>query len=104
MGFARSIVLEPEILLFDEPTTGLDPVMTAVIDQVIIDMRTGLGCTTITITHDLSSAYRIADRIAMIHRGEILAVADPETFRNLEDPRIRQFLEGRARGPLTDDD
>lgn len=104
VGFARAIALEPEILLFDEPTTGLDPVMTAVIDQVIIDMRTGLGCTTITITHDLSSAYRIADRIAMIHRGEILAVADPETFRNLEDPRIRQFLEGRARGPLTDDD
>lgn len=104
VGFARAIALEPEILLFDEPTTGLDPVMTAVIDEVILSLRQSLGSTAITITHDLSSAFRIANRIAMIYRGEILAVAEPEVFKQLEDPRIRQFLEGRAEGPLTDDD
>ena len=103
VGFARAIALEPEILLFDEPTTGLDPVMTAVIDQVIIDLGRELGSTSLVITHDLTSAFRIADRIAMIHRGQILAVAEPEVFRQLDDPRIRQFLDGRADGPLTDD-
>ena len=103
VGFARSIVLEPEILLFDEPTTGLDPIMTAVIDEIIQNMKRELGCTTITITHDLQSAFRIADRIAMLHRGQILAVADADRFRDLEDPRIRQFLDGRAHGPMSED-
>lgn len=103
VGFARAIALQPQILLFDEPTTGLDPVMTAVIDEVIINLKRRLGCTTITITHDLTSAFRIADRIAMLHQGRILAVAPPDEFRNSDDPRLRQFLEGRAEGPLTDD-
>lgn len=103
VGFARAIALQPEIVLFDEPTTGLDPVMTAVIDEVINGLRQRLGCTTITITHDLTSAFRIADRIAMLHRGSILAVAPPDEFRHSDDPRVRQFLEGRAEGPLTDD-
>lgn len=103
VGFARAIAVEPEILLFDEPTTGLDPVMTAVVDQVIVDLQEALGSTAITITHDLKSAFRIADRIAMIHRGEILAAAEPEAFEQLEDPRVRQFLEGRADGPLNQD-
>ena len=103
VGFARSIVLEPEILLFDEPTTGLDPIMTAVIDEVILGMRRQLGSTAVTITHDLQSAFRIADRVAMLHRGRILAVDTTERFRTLDDPRIRQFLEGRAEGPMTSD-
>lgn len=101
VGFARSIVLQPEILLFDEPTTGLDPVMTAVIDEIILGLKRRLGCTTLTITHDLQSAFRIADRIAMLHLGEILALETVERFRSLDDPRIRQFLEGRADGPMT---
>ena len=103
VGFARAIALEPDILLFDEPTTGLDPVMTAVIDEVIIHLKDSLGSTSVTITHDLNSAFRIADRVAMIHRGTILAIDDPEAFRATEDPRVRQFLDGRAEGPLTDD-
>lgn len=103
VGFARSIALEPEILLFDEPTTGLDPIMTAVIDDIITSMRRELGSTTVTITHDLKSAFRIADRIAMLHRGKILAIETAEDFRQTDDPRIRQFLDGRAEGPLTSD-
>ena len=104
VGFARAIALEPEILLFDEPTTGLDPVMTAVVDEIIVSLRQRLGSTAVTITHNLESAFRIADRIAMLHGGKILAVAEPEAFKQLDDPRIRQFLEGRAHGPLTEDD
>ncbi len=103
VGFARSIVLEPEILLFDEPTTGLDPIMTAVIDDIILGMRRQLGSTAITITHDLKSAFRIADRVAMLHKGRILAVETAERFQQLDDPRIRQFLDGRAEGPMTSD-
>ncbi len=103
VGFARSIVLEPEILLFDEPTTGLDPIMTAVIDDIILGMRRQLGSTAVTITHDLKSAFRIADRIAMLHRGRILAVETAENFQQLDDPRVRQFLDGRADGPMTSD-
>ena len=101
VGFARSIAMEPEILLFDEPTTGLDPVMTAVIDEVINGLNRRLGSTAITITHDLTSAFRIADRVAMLYQGKILAAEEPEAFRRLDDPRIRQFLAGRAEGPLT---
>lgn len=103
VGFARSIALEPDILLFDEPTTGLDPVMTAVIDDVILHLKESLGSTSVTITHDLKSAFRIADRVAMIHRGQILLVDEPEAFRDTDDARVRQFLDGRAEGPLTDD-
>lgn len=102
VGFARAIALEPQILLFDEPTTGLDPVMTAVIDEVITGLQRTLGSTTITITHDLTSAFRIADRLAMIHQGRILAIDTPERFRGLDDPRVRQFLDGDAEGPLTE--
>jgi phospholipid/cholesterol/gamma-HCH transport system ATP-binding protein len=103
VGFARAVAHEPEILLFDEPTTGLDPVTTALIDEVIIDLSGRLDCTTVTITHDMESAFRIGDRIAMIHRGKIVADAPPEEFRRLDDPRVQQFIHGRADGPLTDD-
>jgi phospholipid/cholesterol/gamma-HCH transport system ATP-binding protein len=103
VGFARAVAHEPEILLFDEPTTGLDPVTTALIDEVIIDLSGRLDCTTLTITHDMESAFRIGDRIAMIHRGKIVADAPPEEFRRLDDPRVQQFIHGRAEGPLTDD-
>nr|HRC87012.1 ABC transporter ATP-binding protein [Thermoanaerobaculia bacterium] len=92
----------PEILLFDEPTTGLDPVTTALIDEVIIDIRERLSTTTVTITHDMGSAFRIADRIGMLHQGRILALAPPDELRQLPDPRIQQFLRGEAEGPLTE--
>lgn len=103
VGFARSVSHSPEILLFDEPTTGLDPVTTALIDEVIIDLNDRLKTTTLTITHDMESAFRIGDRISMIHKGQIIATAPPQEFRNLEEPRVQQFIHGRAEGPLSDE-
>jgi phospholipid/cholesterol/gamma-HCH transport system ATP-binding protein len=102
VGFARAIAHEPEILLFDEPTTGLDPVTTALIDEVIVDLTTSLRTTAITITHDMASAFRIADRIGLLYRGRIVALAPPEEFRALDDPRVQQFIHGEAEGPLSD--
>ncbi|HKH45438.1 MAG TPA: ABC transporter ATP-binding protein [Thermoanaerobaculia bacterium] len=104
VGFARAIAHSPEILLFDEPTTGLDPVTTALIDEVIVGLNDRLKTTTVTITHDMESAFRIGDRIAMIHKGKIIASAPPEEFRRLEDPRVQQFIHGHAEGPLSEDD
>ena len=101
-GFARAIALEPRILLFDEPNTGLDPVLKAVIDELIIELRRRLDPTMVTITHDLGSAYRIADRIAFLFRGRIVANAPPEEFRALPDERVQQFIRGLATGPLTE--
>jgi phospholipid/cholesterol/gamma-HCH transport system ATP-binding protein len=101
VGFARAIALEPEILLFDEPNTGLDPVIKATIDEVIVEVRESLGATVVTITHDMRSAFRIADRIGMLYQGRILAMAPPEEFRALADERVQQFLLGRAEGPLS---
>jgi phospholipid/cholesterol/gamma-HCH transport system ATP-binding protein len=100
VGFARAIALKPKILLFDEPTTGLDPVMTDVIGRVILDLKHNLGVTTITITHDLKSAFEIADRIALLFRGEVIACEDGEAFRNNPNPVIQQFLRGDADGPF----
>jgi phospholipid/cholesterol/gamma-HCH transport system ATP-binding protein len=100
VGFARAIALQPEILLFDEPNTGLDPMTSAVIDSVIIGMRERLPVTMVTITHDMRSAFRIADRIAMLRGGQILAAASPDEFRALPDPYIQKFLAGE---PLEED-
>jgi len=100
VGFARAIALQPEILLFDEPNTGLDPITGAVIDSVIIEMREHLGVTMVTITHDMKSAFRIADRVAMLRSGQIVAVAAPDVFRSLSDPYIQKFLAGE---PLEED-
>jgi phospholipid/cholesterol/gamma-HCH transport system ATP-binding protein len=100
VGFARAIALQPEILLFDEPNTGLDPITGGVIDNVIIEMREHLGVTMVTITHDMKSAFRIADRIAMLREGQIIAEAPPDVFRSLSDPYIRKFLAGE---PLEED-
>jgi phospholipid/cholesterol/gamma-HCH transport system ATP-binding protein len=102
VGFARAIALEPRILLFDEPTTGLDPVIKAVIDEVIVELQEKLGSTAVVITHDLDSAFRIADRVALLFRGRIVACAPPAEFRALEDPRVVQFIRGLPRGPLTE--
>ncbi len=102
VGFARAIAQQPEILLFDEPTTGLDPITTAQINEVIKELNDHLKTTTVTITHDMESAYTIGDRIAMLDRGKIIADAPPAEFRELPDGRVQQFLHGKAHGPLTD--
>jgi phospholipid/cholesterol/gamma-HCH transport system ATP-binding protein len=102
VGFARAISLEPEILLFDEPTTGLDPVMSDVVAELIIEMDKTLNTTTITITHDMKVAFKIADKIAMIVDGKIVESGTAEEFRNSTNPMVCQFIEGKASGPLTD--
>lgn len=101
VGFARAIAHEPEILLFDEPNTGLDPIMTDVIDEVILNMRGRMNATIVTITHHIASARKIGDRIALLYGGKILYEAAPEEFLRSNDPAVRQFVEGRAEGPLT---
>jgi phospholipid/cholesterol/gamma-HCH transport system ATP-binding protein len=102
VGFARAISLKPEILLFDEPTTGLDPVISDVIADLIEEMDVKLGTTTVTITHDMKVAFKIADRVAMLHRGHIIEEGTAEEFQRSTNPIVQQFIEGRAQGPLTD--
>jgi phospholipid/cholesterol/gamma-HCH transport system ATP-binding protein len=104
VGFARAISLKPEILLFDEPTTGLDPVISDVVAELITEMDQKLGTTTVTITHDMKVAFKIADRVAMLFQGQIIEQGTPEEFQESKDPIVRQFIEGRAEGPLTDQD
>ena len=101
VGFARAIAHEPRILLFDEPNTGLDPITTDVIAEVILSIRRQLGVTIVTITHHIASARKIGDTLALLSGGHILFQAAPEDFLKSEDPAVRQFVEGRAEGPLT---
>lgn len=102
VGFARAISLKPEILLFDEPTTGLDPVISDVVADLIVEMDEKLHTTTVTITHDMKVAFKIADRVAMLHRGRIIEEGTPEQFQASTNPIVQQFIEGRAEGPLTE--
>lgn len=94
-GFARAIALNPEILLFDEPTTGLDPVMTDQIDSIINNLRKGMDVTTVTITHDMVSAFEIADRIGMLHEGKIVFIGTPDEFLKADIDIVKRFLKGR---------
>jgi phospholipid/cholesterol/gamma-HCH transport system ATP-binding protein len=103
VGFARAISLKPEILLFDEPTTGLDPVISDVIAELITEMDLKLGTTTVSITHDMKVAFKIADRVAMLYRGSIIEQGTPEQFQSSSNPIVQQFIEGRAQGPLTEE-
>ena len=96
VGFARAIAHRPRILLFDEPTTGLDPVTKGTIDDLIVELKESLASTTLTITHDMASVFRIADRVAMLYGGEIIADLPPAELRHSEDPRVREFLRGVA--------
>lgn len=96
VGIARAIALRPKYLLYDEPTTGLDPVTSAVIDELMIRMRDKLGVTSIVITHDMRSAYRVGTRIAMLYDGQVRRVGTVEEIRQCTDPIVRQFIEGRA--------
>jgi len=103
VGLARAIALEPEILLLDEPTTGLDPVISAVVEELVLELHQRLRLTVVAITHDMDAAFRIANRIGMLHKGRVIALAPPEEFRRSPDPRVQQFLRREARGPLTED-
>ncbi len=101
VGLARAIAAEPEILLYDEPTTGLDPIMADVINDLVVSLRESLGVTSISITHDMASAYKIADQIAMLYKGRIVETGTPEEIRNSRNAVVSQFVEGRAEGPIT---
>ncbi|HEX6587674.1 MAG TPA: ATP-binding cassette domain-containing protein [Longimicrobiales bacterium] len=94
-GLARAIATRPKYLLYDEPTTGLDPVTTAVIDRLIIKLKRELRVTSVVITHDMKSAYRVGDRIAMLYNGAIRQVGLPADIQNSSDPVVRGFVEGR---------
>ena len=101
VGLARAIVGHPEILFFDEPTTGLDPINADVINNLIIEQVKRLGCTAVSITHDLSSARRIADEIAMLHNGHIVWRGPAAEIDRSGDAYVDQFIHGRAEGPIT---
>lgn len=101
VGLARAIAMEPAIILYDEPTTGLDPVMSNVINDMMVRMRERLDVTSVVITHDMESAYHIADHIAMLYKGEIIEVGSPEEIRNTSNEIVRQFIHGRVEGPIT---
>jgi len=100
VGLARAIAADPEIIFFDEPTTGLDPIMADVINNLIVDSVKRLGATTISITHDMASARKIADRIAMIHKGEIVWQGPASSVDSSGNPYVDQFIHGRAEGPI----
>ena len=100
VALARAIAAEPEILFFDEPTTGLDPIMADVINHLIIDCVRGLGATAVSITHDMVSARKIADRIAMLHQGRIVWQGPTAEIDRTDNPFVDQFVNGRADGPI----
>ena len=100
VGLARALVMEPELILFDEPTAGLDPVISAVIDELIINLTERSKVTSIIVTHLMDSAFRVATRMAMLHRGKIIAEGTPEQMRQSKNPMVVQFLNGRTEGPM----
>jgi phospholipid/cholesterol/gamma-HCH transport system ATP-binding protein len=100
-ALARAIVLEPEIILYDEPTSGLDPVIANTINDLIVHTREVLGATQIVVTHDMESAYRIADRIAMLYEGKIIEAGSVEEIRSSKNPVVQQFITGNTKGPLS---
>jgi len=101
-GLARAIALDPEILFYDEPSAGLDPVTSAEIDQLIIDLNHKLGVTSVVVTHEMDSAFRIADRMVLLDRGKFVVSGTPREMKESTNPLVRQFIFGLTEGPLTD--
>jgi phospholipid/cholesterol/gamma-HCH transport system ATP-binding protein len=100
VAIARSIAMSPKYLFYDEPTTGLDPIMSDVINDLIVDLHKKLGQTGVVITHDMRSAYKISSRIAMLYEGKIVKIDTPEAIRDTKDPIVHQFVTGSAQGPI----
>jgi phospholipid/cholesterol/gamma-HCH transport system ATP-binding protein len=101
-GLARAIALDPKVLFYDEPSAGLDPVTSAEIDQLIIDLNHKLGVTSVVVTHEMDSAFRIADRMVLLDRGKFIVSGTPSEMRDSTDPLVRQFVHGLMEGPLTE--
>jgi phospholipid/cholesterol/gamma-HCH transport system ATP-binding protein len=102
VGLARAIALRPQIMLYDEPTTGVDPIMGDSVNDLIIELHNKLKVTSIAVTHDMTSAYKIADRIAMLYNGKIIASGTPDEIKNAGDPVVKQFITGASKGPITE--
>jgi phospholipid/cholesterol/gamma-HCH transport system ATP-binding protein len=100
-GLARAIVMDPDIILYDEPTSGLDPVMSGAINQLVRHTQEVTGATQLVVTHDMESAYAIADRIAMLYEGRIIAIGTPDAIRSSDNAVVRQFISGNPEGPIT---
>jgi len=103
VALARSLVLEPELILLDEPSAGLDPVIASVIDELIISLSEKSKVTSITVTHEMDSAFRIGTRMAMLYQGKIIEHAEPEKFKQSKNPVVAQFLSGSTEGPILED-
>lgn len=104
VGLARAICMFPKVILFDEPTTGLDPIMGDVIDELIRHLHRTLKTTSIAVTHDMRSAYKIADRIALLYNKKIVTIGTPDEIKNSDNPIVQQFITGSAEGPITEND
>ncbi len=102
VGLARAICMRPQIMLYDEPTTGVDPIMGDAINDLIRELHNKLKVTGIAVTHDMTSAYKIADRIAMLYNGKIIANGTSDEIKNAKDPIVRQFITAASKGPITE--
>ena len=100
VSLARVLAVGPEVILYDEPTTGLDPIMSDIISDLIMDLKAKLGVTSVVITHDMHSAFKIADYIAFLYEGNILLHGTPEEFRRTDNPYVKQFVTGSSKGPI----
>ncbi|HEO65570.1 MAG TPA: ABC transporter ATP-binding protein [Spirochaetes bacterium] len=100
VGLARAIAMNPEIILYDEPTTGLDPITADVINDLILQLQEELKVTSLVVTHDMVSAFKVGDRMALLNDGRIIAVGTPDEMRESEDPYVRQFIAGTSEGPM----
>jgi phospholipid/cholesterol/gamma-HCH transport system ATP-binding protein len=100
VGLARAVVMEPQVVLYDEPTTGLDPIMADVINMLIRELQRELNITSVVVTHDINSAYKVGDRMTMLHEGKIIFSGTPAETRETDNEIVRQFIEGRADGPV----
>ncbi|MBN1405976.1 MAG: ABC transporter ATP-binding protein [Candidatus Omnitrophica bacterium] len=100
VGLARAIALDPEIIFYDEPTAGLDPIVAGVIDKLILDLSKKLQITSVVVTHDMKSVFTIADRIVMLYEGKVIAEGTPDEIKNSSDERVQQFIMGSPDGPI----
>ena len=101
-GLARALALDPQVLFYDEPSAGLDPVTSAEIDELIIKLNKVLGVTSVVVTHEMDSAFRIADRMVLLDRGKFIVSGTPQEMKDSKDPLVRQFVDGLTEGPLTE--
>ncbi len=100
VGLARAIAMDPEVIFYDEPTTGLDPIMSDVINELIVDLKNKLKITGVVVTHDMKSAYKVGDKIAMMYEGKIIEAGTPKEIQETENPIVKQFIQGSATGPI----